>query len=296
MLGGWVEAAYEHELVGELTPVYVGERPIVLVRDEERLRAVDAVCPHRGANLGFGGRLDDGAIVCPFHGHRIRLGSASGAGFSVAEHPLLGYGGMIFVLLGEPRDNGLARHLERLARDHVFVPGFTIHVHARPELVVENAFDASHFAPVHGVSDEPRFAVRPSEDGEFAVEGEMAVPRSRWHRVETETAHLRFVARAFSPNLVISELEAEFPYTVITAATPARAGGSVVRVSLAVPRYADGSGPDAELCRYILDYSRQGIEDDAAIWEHMCELDRPAYTPGDVAVQAFAEFCAGYRA
>lgn len=32
------------------------------------LRVFDAFCPHQGAHLGYGGRIDEGLLRCPFHG------------------------------------------------------------------------------------------------------------------------------------------------------------------------------------------------------------------------------------
>ena len=33
---------------------------------------VDAYCPHMGANLGVGGRVEGDCIECPFHGWKFR--------------------------------------------------------------------------------------------------------------------------------------------------------------------------------------------------------------------------------
>jgi phenylpropionate dioxygenase-like ring-hydroxylating dioxygenase large terminal subunit len=44
---------------------------LVLFRDGEGVaRALDAACPHRGANLS-GGRVIDGCLACPYHGWRF---------------------------------------------------------------------------------------------------------------------------------------------------------------------------------------------------------------------------------
>lgn len=54
------------------------------------LRAVDAVCPHRGGPLADG-LADDCVIVCPLHGHTFDLSSGeevSGAQMSVRSYPV----------------------------------------------------------------------------------------------------------------------------------------------------------------------------------------------------------------
>ncbi len=47
-------------------------RELVVFRDEEgRPGALAAHCPHMGAHLGHGGRVDGGALRCPMHGFRF---------------------------------------------------------------------------------------------------------------------------------------------------------------------------------------------------------------------------------
>jgi 3-ketosteroid 9alpha-monooxygenase subunit A len=298
VLGGWYLAAYERELSGELTPVSIHGMPLVIVNDGERLRAFDSVCPHRGANLAYGGELVDGAIICPFHANRVNLGLEEGRRYCVREFPLLGYGGLLFVRLSDEFENGLEAFLDGLAEGHFFVPGFGMTVTAPAPIVIENAFDESHFRPVHGVSNEPEFTIRPSEHGEFAVEGVFEVPPSVWQRSgngEANTVTAPFVARAFSPHLVISELGGSHPYVVITGATPLDKHQTRVRVSLAVPPEADGAPPDAELCRYLLRQAESGIATDATIWEHLSFDMEPSLSPQDTAVVEFERFCERFK-
>lgn len=214
------------------------------------------------------------------------------------EFPLLGYGGLLFVRLSDEHENGLEAFLDDLAEDHFFVPGFAMTVKAPAPMVIENAFDESHFRPVHGVSNEPEFTIRPSEHGEFAVEGMFEVAPSPWQRSGNGEANVTapFVARAFSPHLVISELGGSHPYVVITGATPVDEQYTLVRVSLAVPPEADGTPPEAELCRYLLRQSESGIATDATIWEHLSFDVDPSLSPQDTAVVEFERFCERFKA
>ncbi len=297
MYRGWYQAAYERELVGEITPVELGQRPIALVRDGERIRAIDAACPHRGANLGFGGRLHGGTVVCPFHGKRIGLGLESGEPWWTTEHPTLGYGGLIFVRLGEPEENGLEAQLEGLAADHYFIPGPVLRARVAADMVIENAIDDAHFHTVHAVANQPSFTIRTSEAGEFAVAGEFVVPPSDWQRTAGGT-HLRvpFTARVLSPSLVVSRMGGDHPYTVITGATPTADGGCAIRMSLAVPAGPGGEPPDAERCRYLLRQSQAGIEQDIPIWEHLVAGAPNRLAAGDATIAGYREFCRRFEA
>ena len=68
MYAGWYRVAFTPDATEEVSPAEIGSLPLVLVKTPDGIGAFDAVCPHRGAHLGYGGRLDGGVIVCPFHG------------------------------------------------------------------------------------------------------------------------------------------------------------------------------------------------------------------------------------
>ncbi|BCI53849.1 assimilatory nitrite reductase [NAD(P)H] small subunit [Mycolicibacterium litorale] len=74
-----------------------GEQIAVFRLRDGSLRAVDAVCPHRGGPLADG--LADGqVVVCPLHGHTFDLCSgaeANGAELSVRSYPVTAVDGAI---------------------------------------------------------------------------------------------------------------------------------------------------------------------------------------------------------
>lgn len=68
---------------------------------DESLRAVDAVCPHKGGPLADG-LADDRVIVCPLHNHTFDLCTGtevSGARMSVRSYPVEAVDGNIRVTL-----------------------------------------------------------------------------------------------------------------------------------------------------------------------------------------------------
>ena len=85
MYRGWYHVAFERDLSDELTAATIGELRLVIVRTAEGINAFDATCPHRGAHLAFGGRLDGGALICPFHGRRINLGYDAKADYCIRD-------------------------------------------------------------------------------------------------------------------------------------------------------------------------------------------------------------------
>jgi nitrite reductase (NADH) small subunit len=96
--------------IGSLDEVPVGEGRTYSVHGEQiavfrlrdgTLRAIDAVCPHRGGPLADG-LADDRVVVCPLHGHTFDLcdgREAAGADLSVRSFPVEAVDGTIRITL-----------------------------------------------------------------------------------------------------------------------------------------------------------------------------------------------------
>jgi 3-ketosteroid 9alpha-monooxygenase subunit A len=294
---GWYQIAFSSELPRQVSPAAVGSHRLVVLRGPDSIRIADALCPHRGADLGHGGRLEGDAIICPFHGFRIGLDAVAEHGLRVREHNALAVGELVFVRLSDGPDNGFATLMRSLSQRRIIVSGFTLRLRAPAEMVIENAFDQAHFRPVHGIGLDGSFRLLPSESGELGVRGSFDLPPSPWQRGRAgpEAGPVPFHAQAFSPGLVVSDLGGAYPYTVVTAATPAPDGGCVVRLSLALEHDEAGRAPRPELIEFLLRRSREGLEKDRVIWEHRSEEQLPTYTPLDAPVRAFREFCGGFE-
>ena len=291
---GWYQAAFERDLTNPVTPLQIAGRHLIAVRLDDRVRVFDATCPHRGAHLGYGGCLEERHVVCAFHGCRVKLGEKGK--MSVPEITSVCVGGCLFVCFGPVDPTVFADHIAAIDADHFIVPGFELIVRAPAPLVIENAFDNSHFKPVHKIRNEPEFTILPETPGTFAVSGVFQIPASRWQRTTGNdgTIAVPFVARAFSPHLVVSQMGGAHPYQVITSAMPFPDGHTAIRLSIAIPAGPDRTPPPTELCEYLLKQSRGGIEADALIWERMLDCPNPQYTVDDGVILRFREFCAQF--
>lgn len=67
---GWFRIAYSNELPnGGVKPLHYFGKDLVLFRTEDGFPQVfDAHCPHLGAHLGYGGKVEGNTLRCPFHG------------------------------------------------------------------------------------------------------------------------------------------------------------------------------------------------------------------------------------
>jgi nitrite reductase (NADH) small subunit len=66
------------------------------------LRAIDALCPHRGGPLADG-LIDERVVVCPLHGHTfdMRTGAEAGGELAVRSYPVSAVEGLIRLTVTE---------------------------------------------------------------------------------------------------------------------------------------------------------------------------------------------------
>ncbi len=69
---GWTDVASSDDLTTKPLAVHADGVPVVLVREGWHVRALADRCTHRGAPLSDGD-VEDGCLVCPWHGSRFSL-------------------------------------------------------------------------------------------------------------------------------------------------------------------------------------------------------------------------------
>jgi nitrite reductase/ring-hydroxylating ferredoxin subunit len=133
---------------GEVRAVRLCERELVVFRGQDgRVGALDARCPHLGANLA-GGRIVRDAVECPYHHFRFerdgvcRTQALRSRAYAVEERF-----GAIFVFLG-PQPLFPLPAFEQT--DLVSAPPMTWRLNTQWYMVGANAFDARHFNLAHG--------------------------------------------------------------------------------------------------------------------------------------------------
>src|SRR5215472_11040463 len=258
--GGWYQIAFERDLQADVSSVPVGDRRLLIVRSGGAINVYDATCPHRGADLGVGGKLlDPRLLTCPYHGHRIALGGEGGGPYCVAKYPSLVRSGLIFALVGGFEVGKLPDMLDYLERTHKIFAGFTATIKLRvgPSMW-QGTRDGSH-----------------QDDGTTFVE----VP---------------LLARAYSPNLTITQVAVgggDHPHFVIASAVPMLDGTSTIRLSVAMPRLVEGLDPPQEFADVMLQFESMGLEQDRPVWENLALNATPKYTAEDDNVLKYRKFC-----
>jgi phenylpropionate dioxygenase-like ring-hydroxylating dioxygenase large terminal subunit len=298
---GWFAVAFADELrPGRvLRRRFMGEDLVVYRTRGGVLRAVDPYCPHLGAHLGYGGRVEGEEIVCPFHhfafgtdGACVRTGYGTRPPAArLALREVREVNGAIFVwrhaggappsweVASQPTDGFPAsfRHVATLV-DH-------------PQDVVENAVDLGHIGPVHGYHDvrlrRPFAAHGPSFT--IAATGERAMPLGSPLEVAFD-----MVVHGFGHlwvDATIPRLRAAAKFQAM--ATPIDPCRVDLRFSVALRigrDAANGRGQmlASRLLTFVLGPAfRRDTRRDFPIWAHKVYLERPRLAEGDGPIPAF---------
>jgi len=293
MRAGVYQVAFLGEIKEGLTPLDIGDFRLMTARAAGRIVVADATCPHFGANLAHGGALEGEAVRCPFHHKLIGIGCSKESDLCVRTHRSSIAAGAIYVSIGDAGDLGLLDELRRVEELRPVVSSFSLVVRAQTEWVIGNGFDEAHFMPVHRVLGQVRLKVLDNgHSGPFVATGMFRLPASEWQVSSGARAvEVPYRATAYSPGIVLSHMGGEFPYWVLTAATPKGDGTTRVFITVLVPPGKEAGAPDANRIRYLLNGVRAGLAPDIAIWQHMVPGFRPALTGDDVALASFLTFC-----
>ncbi len=287
---GWYQVAYSDELVpGEVVRLSYFDRELVAARTESGAVVVfDAYCPHLGAHLGHGGRVEGERIRCPFHGWCFDRegacveipysGRASGAsrGARLGRWPSVERNGMLMVWYDAA---GAAPEWEVPELEEFGRPGWSeyerhrLRVHTCNQEILENVADRAHFHFVHGTVDVPTTVLtmsgtrlRAEQITQFktpqgVVDGGIT---SSYQGLGFGTARFTGICEAL----------------LVLATTPVHAEELDVRFSLTIDESRGAStrkGVGKAIIRNILD---QFVED-IPIWENKQYKAKPVFCDGD---------------
>ena len=111
----WTRAgAAEDFTEGRGRTVRLWGRRVAIFRHEGRLHALDARCPHSGADLGLG-RVHLGRVTCPDHGWTFDLASGCMPGMeenAVRIYPVKEEAGVVFVSVPAAADAGSPQEIQ----------------------------------------------------------------------------------------------------------------------------------------------------------------------------------------
>jgi phenylpropionate dioxygenase-like ring-hydroxylating dioxygenase large terminal subunit len=273
---------YSDELApGGVVPLRLLGRDLVLFRGEDgKASVLDAHCPHLGAHLGHGGKVEGGCLRCPFHGWRftgsgacddIPHGAMKPAKVKTRSWPLAEVNGMLMLyfdpkgakpafevpVLPELRSDGWSAFERRR---------WTVRAHVQEP--IENVVDPMHFHHLHGHREKPR--------SEVTVRG--PVLRGRMDMGSEGLLEWQGIGLGFGVMRITGPASVLF----IACGTPLDEERIELRFSFSIKkgeRPGTGEGVIRSVCAQI--------EQDIPIWENKAFLAKPLLTKEETGIRVY---------
>ena len=280
---GWFQVAYSDELApGDVVPLHYFGRELVLFRTEDgRAQVFDAYCPHLGAHLGHGGRVEGSRLVCPFHGWSFEPGGRCVAipyakrippQAVAAAHPTVEGSGMVFVWR---HAGGAAPQWEAPRVPEWGEPEwepwqkFRWRVRSASQEIIEGAVDRVHFPTVHKNEGVPEMKV------EF--DGASLRTLSSLHLPEGPT---EMRVRFYGVGAGVGRKRGVGDVAFIGTETPSDEETVDFRFSL-MKKKSDPGDPSGRMAQFYIDEIARGVGEDIPIWENKRFLEHPMLCEDD---------------
>ncbi len=274
---GWFVVAMGADIVaGEVQALHYFGRDLVLFRtDDGDARLIDAYCPHLGAHLGVGSRIEGANLRCAFHGWcfdgesgactEIPYGPGERipARARVRAYPVIERGGAIWawhhLTEGEPFfELPVVPETDDPAWTAPLLKEFWISTSCQE--MAENNHDFAHFQYVHGTEGIP--------DGEEVIDGTYKSVKSPG--LERETFGLGLgVVRV--PGML----------TFVSSVTPIDGDNVHVRWMFTVPTESGDAG-----AAFFAEQFSSGVSQDIPIWENKIYRPLPVLTKSESGIIA----------
>ncbi len=304
---GWYGVGLAGELApGEVRALRYFGRELVLFRGGDgRARVFDAHCPHLGAHLGVGGRVEGDGIRCPFHGWRFdgagRLVEVPRLGRTPPElraraHPVRESNGFVHVWF-HARGAPPSYEVPEVRDDPAAWTPWRANLHrvrVHVQDMTENILDRGHFTSVHDM--------QPPEKEHFEVrfDGPTLVVEQTLRVTAVSEQGFEVLSRTtnFGPGISVAEVR-QGPLHTVTyiTQTPIDEEFTDVRLHFSMRRLPDDAATRAvsELNDRI---TNQQFLQDVPIWENRAYLEQPRLTERDGPIAQYrrwyAQFYSGF--
>jgi 3-ketosteroid 9alpha-monooxygenase subunit A len=291
---GWFQVAYSDELdKGGVVPLEYFGRQLVLFRGESgQATVLDAFCPHLGAHLGHGGKVEGDCIRCPFHAWKFE---SSGACVEIP-YSKIKIPAKAKIDRWHVREvNGLVMvwHHAEGAPPSWEVPVVPEHgneewttyekrrwkIKTHNQEMAENAVDSAHFLYVHGTAGQPSTKAD-SQDHVLHVvsETQMKTPMGKvGGSVEVHAYGFGFTLTRFRG--IVETL-------LVSSATTIDEDYVDMRFSFMVKKLPTKDVTTTVGAAFIREVTRQ-LEQDIPIWENKTYKSPPLVVDGDGPIGVF---------
>ena len=295
---GWFQIATSDEIApGEVKPLrYFGKDLVIWRSDAGVLSVLDAFCPHLGAHLGHGGKVQGESLECPFHAWQFGTdGRCTGVPYAkhvprkaqVATWQVQELAGLVLCwhhALGEPPQWEIPDRVPELETDEwteFELREWTIRT--RNQEMAENAVDSAHFHYLHGCTNMPESEA--TVDGHkmrvFSGAG-MSTPRGP---VEGTIESVNY---GFGLSLV--RFKGLVETLNVATTTPIDDAHVHLRFNFSIKKVGGADTTRGVGAAFISELERQ-LEQDIPIWENKIQHEKPLLCDGDGPIAIFRRWC-----
>lgn len=291
---GWFQVAYPDDVApGEVKPLRYFGRDLVLYRDEAgEAHVLDAICPHLGAHLGYGGSVQGDQIQCPFHGWRFDgAGTCTEIPYSdrlnkkakLHAYPVIERNGLTMVWY-HPNDADPLWEVPELKEvgDPAFTPYYKSEFFVASALqeMAENTVDPAHFRYVHG-TDEVAVVEKYEQDGPLAT-----MLSSQSYVTPRGVINGRIDVYGFGPGFTYTWFTGIIDALLVAASTPVDDEHVHARFNFTV-RNPENDAITSKLSDAFVSMINLQMSQDIPIWEHKEHLPVPALADTDGPIMQF---------
>jgi len=292
---GWFQVAWSAEIgVGEVHRMTYFDREMVAWRAQSgMLTVMDAYCGHLGAHLGYGGRVVDEVIQCPFHGWQwnregrnvcIPYQDRPNRGRRIHSYPVVERNESVYIWHDvEGRDPYFdvpdvfaGFHDGSSAADYYpQVRLYRAQLELHPQYVLENGVDFAHFKFVHQTPIVPVFT-RHDFDGPVSyVDFTVTFEGDEGQAIDDVNSGVEAINGGLG--VAVTKSWGMVDNRTISAITPVDERTCDVRFVVHIGRIPGNDTPKAEakaqsFARMVIDQFLADVE----IWRHQRYSDPPA--------------------
>jgi phenylpropionate dioxygenase-like ring-hydroxylating dioxygenase large terminal subunit len=300
---GWFQVAYPEDLApGEVTALRYWSTDLVLWRDDAGgFHLQDAYCPHLGAHLGVGGKVQGATLECPFHGWtydgdgacvNIPYSERVNRKAKLRNYPVVVRNGMV---LAWRHPDGVEPQWEIPEIPEIGDPEWSepyrssYTIHTVPQEMAENGVDPAHFRYVHGTDD---VAVMESYD----TDGPTSVMLSKQSYVTPRgVTEGRIDVYNHGPGFSKVWFSGIVDAINVATTVPIDEQSTQVRFNFTVRKMGDEKLTSTVADAFVAEINKQIVED-TPIWEHKAFLPVPALADGDGPILKFRKWYAQFYA
>ncbi len=287
---GWFAVAFSHEIgPSGVRPLKYFGRDLVAFRGEDgAVRVLDAHCPHLGAHFGYGGKVCENTIQCPFHAWRfsgddgkcvaVPYAKRVPPGAKVNAWTVKEINGFVMMWHDEASPGSQPSFDVPLIPEYgspAWLPWscHSYEIKTQPREVVENLADKAHFPSVHRTE---------IDDFSFEVDGVRATQRVKGRALLDGGMVDPFASSTtyHGPGYLLMRMDGQLSNYMLFAHTPIDEERLELRMAVMLKIIGNREKTELYTGGYMTNL-KKGFEDDIAIWEHKVFRERPTLCDGD---------------